>query len=159
MSLNERETLIVIIVCSISGFLLLLFIICLFFWFTIRHYRLKSKRFHMNDDNESPVMRQRYQRSQNLPANKIEKRNRLRRKRKERFNTNNSSISSAFDPPHLINQNVRNLDQLLNSEGTITTNSWQYEETLPKKPWYSYKTKMFLLIFFYSSCLLVILAR
>ncbi|UJR27884.1 hypothetical protein I4U23_009149 [Adineta vaga] len=52
---------------------------------------------------------------------------------KRRFNTNESTITLSFDPPHLINQNVRNLEKLLNNESTLTANSWHYEETFPTR--------------------------
>jgi hypothetical protein len=58
-----------------------------------------------------------------------------RKARRKRSNTNDSAITLSFNPPHLINQNVKNLEKFLNSESTLTANSWLYEETLPKKPW------------------------
>ena len=137
MSLNERDTLIVIIVCSIVGFFSLLLIICCCFWCVIRHYRLQAKRLNTHEENESPVMassRQHYQRSQKLPPSKVDN-HYLGRKKKRRFNTNDSAITFSFDPPHLINQNVKNLDRLLNTDPTMTARSWHYEQTLPTRHW------------------------
>jgi hypothetical protein len=137
MSLNERDTLIVIIVCSIVGFLSLVLIICCCFWCVIRYYRLQSKRLNSGEENDSPVMassRQHYQRSQKAQSNKTDQ-HYSRNKKKRRFNTNESDITLSFDPPHLINQNVKNLDRLLNADPTMTARSWHYEQTLPSRYW------------------------
>jgi hypothetical protein len=49
-----------------------------------------------------------------------------RKKRKRRFNTNDSAISFSFNPPHLINQNVKKLDQLIANESSL-----HYEQQSP----------------------------
>jgi hypothetical protein len=56
--------------------------------------------------------RQQYQRSQKNLSTMNAMHNK-RKRRKRRFNTNDSTISFSFNPPHLINQNVKNLDQLI----------------------------------------------
>lgn len=135
MSLNERDTLIVIIVCSIVGFLSLVLIICCCFWCVIRYFRLQSKRLNAQEENDSPVMassRQHYQRSHKAQSNQADQ-HYSRTKKKRRFNTNDSAITMSFDPPHLINQNVKNLDRLLNTDPTMTAHSWHYEQTLPSR--------------------------
>lgn len=129
MSLNERDLLIVIVVCSVVGFLLFILIICSCFWLIIRHYRSKSRSLTMNDDNDSAIVttnRTHYQRAKKLPQNKIEE-NRRRRKGK-RYNTNESAITLSFDPPHLINQNVKNLEQLIHNENTLAMQSYPYDD-------------------------------
>ncbi|CAF5029247.1 unnamed protein product, partial [Rotaria magnacalcarata] len=40
-------------------------------------------------------------------------------------------ISFSFNPPHLINQNVKNLDKLVPLESSFTTNLWHPEDTSP----------------------------
>jgi hypothetical protein len=143
MSFDERDKIIVTIICSIVGFIFIVLIICLILWFIIRRYRSKSKRMNQNEENISPRIpsyhRQRYQRSQKIPPTNFDhnnnNNNNIRKKKKRRFNTNDSAITLSFDPPHLINQNVKNLEKLLNSESTLTASSWHYEETLPTKNW------------------------
>jgi hypothetical protein len=140
MSFDDRDKIILIIICSILGFILILLIICFFLWFIIRSYRRsKAKHKNSNDENSSPPIspyyRQQYQRSKNFPSTKFNINNNRRKRKRRRFSTNDSALTLSFDPPHLINQNVKNLDKLLNNESTLTANSWHYEETLPTKNW------------------------
>ncbi|CAF1025511.1 unnamed protein product [Rotaria sordida] len=145
MSLDARDKIIITIILSIVGLICMLLIICFIIWFIIRYYRLKTKRMNSNEENNSPPIssyhRQQYQRTQRFPSIKLNHNNnniinKKRKRKKRRFNTNDSALTLSFDPPHLINQNVKNLDKLLTSESTLTANSWHYEETLPKKHCY-----------------------
>ena len=136
-SLSESDTLILIIVCSIVGFLILSLIICLFCCFSIRYYRRRSKRLDSQTETDSPVLptsRQHYQRSQHVSkaTTKLDPNHMKKKKRRgRRFNTNDSAITLSFDPPHLINQNVKNLDRFFPTDPTMTTRSWHYEDTQP----------------------------
>jgi hypothetical protein len=140
MSFDDRDKIILIIISSILGFILIVLIICFLFWFIIRYYRrLKATQKNSNEDSHSspisPYYRQQYQRSQNFPSTKLNLNNNRRKRKRRRFNTNDSAVSLSFDPPHLINQNVKNLEKLLTHESTLTASSWNYEETLPTKNW------------------------
>jgi len=107
--MNEREEIITIIF-SILGFITIIIIICLIIW---NIHRRKSKS--INNIRHTPISyRQQYERSQKLTSNNII--NNKRKKPKRRFNTNESDVSFSFNTPHLINQNVKNLDQLLANE-------------------------------------------
>jgi len=136
MSLAEHDKIVLIIIFSIIGFTFILLSFCFLFWRIICYYRSKPKRMNFNGENYSRPISS-YQRSRKYASTKfdINNNNNRRRKRKRRSNTNDSAITLSFDPPHLINQNVKNLEKFLNSESTLTANSWLYEETLPKKPW------------------------
>jgi FtsZ-interacting cell division protein ZipA len=104
--MDEREE-IITIVFSILGFITIIIIICLIIW---NIHRRKSKS--IKNIQHTPISyQQQYQRSQKLTSNNII--NNKRKKSKRRFNTNESDISFSFNPPHLINQNVKNLDKLL----------------------------------------------
>lgn len=141
MSLVERDKIILTIIFSIIGFIFLLLSICFLIWRIIRYYRLKMKSQNSNDTNHLPPIssyhRQQYQRSQKYVSTKFNmnktKNNHHQRKKKKRSNTSDSAITLSFNPPHLINQNVKNLEKLLHNESTLTANSWLYEETLPKR--------------------------
>jgi len=142
MSLVEHDKIVLIIIFSIIGFTFILLSFCFLLWRIICYYRSKTRRMNFNGENYSrPISsyhRPQYQRSQKYVSTKFDinnNNNKRRRKRKRRSNTNDSAITLSFDPPHLINQNVKNLEKFLNSESTLTANSWLYEETLPKKPW------------------------
>lgn len=105
--MDEREE-IITIVFSILGFFVLMSVIivcvcCLYRWHQRRHRQ--HAIIHVRHE---------YQRRQRIRTNEVLENRRKRRKR--RFNTNDSAISLSFNPPHLINQNVKNLDQLLASE-------------------------------------------
>ncbi len=118
--MDEHEQLIIAIVLGIVGFLSMMIIICFFIWFFLRR---KSKSLQ-HKQLSSISRRQPYRRSEKFsPRNVIDNK---RRRQKGRFNTNDSVISFSFQPPHLINQNVRNLDRLLASESTV-----YYEEKSP----------------------------
>lgn len=111
--MDEHEQIITIIF-SILGFIAVITLISFCIWH-IRNRRRQSK----NNLKKSPMTyRQQYQRSQAIPSSNIIH-NKRRRKKQRRFNTNESSISFSFDPPHLINQNVKNLDKLLANESTF----------------------------------------
>jgi hypothetical protein len=144
MSFAEPDKIILTIIFSIVGSIFIILIICFLFWRIIHHYRSTTKRMNFNEENNSPPIssyhRPQYQRSQKYISNKFNinnnnNNNNKRRKRKRRSNTIDSAITLSFNPPHLINQNVKNLEKILNSESTLTANSWLYEETLPKKHW------------------------
>ena len=131
MSLSDRDALIIIVICSIVGFLLFVFIICFFLWLIIRNSRSKSNRLSIDEVKPSvtnSTQRPHFQRADKISSEKIQE-NRLKRKKTRRFNTNDSAISLSFEPPHLINQNVKHLSHFLNNEATISTNSWHYEQT------------------------------
>jgi hypothetical protein len=136
MSLNQQDTIIVIIVCTIVGFLLLVLIVCFILWCIIRQYRLRSKRFESSDERNvqtTSSYRQQCPRWQKSACTSKAEHKHTKRKKRPRLNTNESSISLSFDPPHLINQNVKHLDKLFNSDATQSTSSWHYEQTLPSK--------------------------
>ncbi|CAF1062622.1 unnamed protein product [Rotaria sordida] len=122
--MDERNKIIITVVFSIIGFILIIVIFCFIIWFILRR---KSNLINRNK-NPSILRRQQYERSHNVFINKYN--SNKQKKRKRRFNTNDSSISLSFDSPHLINQNVRNLDKLLHLESLLTTNIWHYENTL-----------------------------
>lgn len=147
MSFDVSDKITIIIISSIIGVILIVLILSSVIWCIVRHYRLKAQRLNSNEENNSPPIpsyhRQHYQRSNRLPSVKINTDNNTnknndnnikKKKKRRRFNTNESALTLSFDPPHLINQNVKNLEKLLSSESTMTTNSWHYEETFPKKP-------------------------
>jgi hypothetical protein len=138
MSFAERDKIILTIIFSIVGFILIVLIICFLFWRLIRYYRSKSREKNWNKQyNSSPYYRAQYPRSQKYLSTKFDMNpNHYQRKaRRKRSNTNDSAITLSFNPPHLINQNVKNLEKLFHNESTLTANSWFYEETLPKKNW------------------------
>lgn len=110
--MDERDQLVVIIVSSVVGGLILLTTILVFLCCLLRQNKTTYER--------------RYRPSQ--------QRNHLSKKYTKnpaRSNTIDSSISVPFDPPHLINQNVKHLDHLLTSNSTLTAKSWHYTETAP----------------------------
>lgn len=115
--MDERE-LIITIIFSITGILAIIIIICILIWH-IRYRKTKP----IKNFKHSPITthRQQYQRSQVLSSSNI-----INNKRKRRFNTNESTISLSFNPPHLINQNVKNLDKLLATESIL-----HYEDKQP----------------------------
>jgi hypothetical protein len=140
MSLAERDKIILTIIFSIIGFIFLVLIICFLLWRIINYYRSKIKHRNSLEENHSPSIspyqRTQYQRSEKYLSTKFDIQNRNKtKKRTKRSNTNDSAITLSFNPPHLINQNVKNLEKLLHNESTLTANSWLYEETLPKKTW------------------------
>jgi hypothetical protein len=132
MSLAERDKIILTIIFSIIGLIFLVLIICFLFWRLIYYYRSKINHRDSIEENRSPYQRVQYQRSEKYLD--IQNRNKTK-KRSRRSNTNDSAITLSFNPPHLINQNVKNLEKLFHNESTLTANSWFYEETLPKKTW------------------------
>ncbi|CAF0896895.1 unnamed protein product [Adineta steineri] len=142
MSFDERDKIIITIICGIVSFIFIVIIICFLLRLIIRYYRSKSKHMNSNEENNpSPIStyhRQQYQRSQKHPSTKLitTANHNIKKNRKRRLNTNESVITLSFDPPHLINQNVKNLEKLLNNESTLTANSWHYEETFPTKNCY-----------------------
>lgn len=109
-SMDEREQLVVIIVCSVVGGLILLTAILIFVCCLLRERATYERRYRPSHRHRS---------------------SRKYTKKPARVNTNDSSISVPFDPPHLINQNVKHLDQLLSSNSTLTAKSWYYTETAP----------------------------
>jgi hypothetical protein len=98
--MDERGE-ILTIVFSILGSISLVIIIWFIIWLC---YQSKSKKSRQRQ----------YQRSQKLSTTYVIRNK--RRQRKRRFDTNDSSISFSFNPPHLINQNVKNLEQLIPAE-------------------------------------------
>jgi len=111
--MDESEQIILAIVFSIVGFISIVIIIGFLIWYILRR-RSKSRKSNIKS---SITHRQQYQRSQNLSSTNVI--NNKRKKRTKRFNTNDSTISFSFNPPHLINQNVKNLDKLLASESPL----------------------------------------
>jgi uncharacterized membrane protein len=136
MSFDERDKIIITIICSIVSFIFIIIIICFTLWLIIRYCRSKGEDTNSTEENNSPSIssyhRQQYQRSQKISSTILAINNK-RKKKKRRSNTNDSTLTLSFDPPHLINQNVKNLDKLLGNESTLTASSWHYEETLPTK--------------------------
>ena len=142
MSLAERDQLILTIIFSIVAFVFLLLIISLLLCRLIRSSQTRSKhRLEQSFEHArvhpppsiSIYPRTQYQRSQKYPSkNKF---NHQSKTRKKRANTNDSVISFSFNPPHLINQNVKHLEKFYQNESTLTANSWFYEQTLAKKIW------------------------
>ena len=116
--MGENDTLIVAIVFGIIGIISIIIIISFIIWF-IRRKNLQSKKLKKNS---SISHRPHYQPSQKLTSIKS---NNNQRKKRKRFNTNDSVISLSFNPPHLINQNVKNLDTL-----RPTDRSWPYGNTV-----------------------------
>lgn len=100
--MDELEE-ILTIVFSVLAFILLVIMISICIWCC---YRRRRQRRH-----SIIHFRQEYQCQPRQTINR-------RQRRKKRFNTNDSVISFSFNPPHLINQNVKNLDQLLANEST-----------------------------------------
>ena len=130
MTLTERDQLILTIIFSIVGFVFLLLIISFLFCRLIKYYRMKhQRRMHSFNHLRSPPIPI-YQRSQKPISNKS---NHRTKKRQKRSNTNDSAITLSFNPPHLINQNVKQLEKFYQNESTLTANSWFFEETLAKK--------------------------
>ncbi|CAF3268407.1 unnamed protein product [Rotaria socialis] len=123
--MDDRDKIIIAVVFGIVGAISIIVIICLIIWFIVRH-KSNSKN---HTKNPSIPHRQQYERSQNISLTKYN--SNKQRKRKRRFNTNDSAISFSFNPPHLINQNVKNLDKLAPLESSFTTNLWHPEDTSP----------------------------
>jgi cytoskeletal protein RodZ len=105
--MDEREEILVIIF-SIIGLVSVLLIISFSIWYIRRRRSKLPKR---------PIPRQQYQRSEKISSTNVILKK--RRQRKKRFNTNESAISLSFNPPHLINQNVKNLDRLIVNETSL----------------------------------------
>lgn len=127
MTLAERDQLILTIIFSLVGFVFLLLIISFLFCRVIQFYRLKHQRhLHSIPHRRSPPIPI-YQRSQK-PTSKHRT-----KKRQKRSNTNDSAITLSFNPPHLINQNVKQLEKFYQNESTLTANSWFFDETFGKK--------------------------
>ncbi|CAF1593758.1 unnamed protein product [Rotaria sp. Silwood1] len=118
--MDERDKIIIAVVFSIIGFILIIIIICFIIWFI---YRRKSNIINY-DKNIFISHQQSYEHSQNILINKYNS-------KKQKFNTNDSSISLSFNTPHLINQNVKNLDKLLSFDSLSTINMWHRQDTLP----------------------------
>jgi hypothetical protein len=97
--MDEREEIITIIF-SILGLISMIIIISLLIWYCFRRH------------SKSIVRQQRYKRSQNV----------IRKRRKRRFTTNESSISFSYNPPHLINQKVKNLVKTEHYQKRYSTN-------------------------------------
>ncbi|CAF3442987.1 unnamed protein product [Rotaria sp. Silwood2] len=121
--MDERDKLIITIVFSVIGFISIIIIICFVTWFILRR---KTNSTNQNKSLSMPY-RQQYEHSQNILITKYD--SNKRKKRKRRFNTNDSSISLSFNPPHLINQNVKNLNRLLSLESSLPINIWHHEDT------------------------------
>jgi hypothetical protein len=110
--MDDQEKIIIGVTCGLSGVLLIIVITM----FIIHHKSNSSKTISH---------RQKYLRSQKPISTTFN--NNKRKRRNKRYNTNESTISLSFSPPHLINQNVKNLDQLLSnksSERLPTTNDF-----------------------------------
>lgn len=120
--MDDRDKIIISAVLSIVGVTSIIFIVYLIIWFVLR--RKSKSTNHVR--NPSIPYRQRFERSQNAVLTRLD--SNKRRKRKRRFNTNDSAISFSFNPPHLINQNVKNLDKLLPLESSSPTNLWPHQD-------------------------------
>jgi len=105
--MNERD-IILVIIFSIVGVLSCVFIVIFFILFCIRRQMNKKQ----------VPQRQKYERSRNATTTTTTNLvlNKQKQRRKKRFNTNESVVSWTFNSPHLINQNVRNLDQFIVNE-------------------------------------------
>lgn len=104
--MNERD-IILVIIFSIVGVLSCVFIVIFFILFCIRRQMNKKQ----------VPQRQKYERSRNATTTTTNLvLNKQKQRRKKRFNTNESVVSWTFNSPHLINQNVRNLDQFIVNE-------------------------------------------
>ena len=136
MSLAERDQLILTIIFSIVAFVFLLLIISFLFCRLIQSSRSRTKHRLEHTRPHPPSIaiypRTSYQRSQKYPSKKFDHQT---KKRKKRANTNDSAISLSFNPPHLINQNVKHLEKFYQNESSLTANSWFYEQTLAKQNW------------------------
>lgn len=102
----DEQDKILTIVFSVLAFILLVIVISICIWCCYRRRRRRHSIIHFRQEY--------HQRKPRQPTNQFIQ-NRHKR-RKKRFNTNESAISFSFNPPHLINQNVKNLDQLLANE-------------------------------------------
>ena len=123
--MDRRTTIIVATILSIFGVILIIVIICFIYWFIRRRKSKLKSQIH------DPVLshRKQYERSQKSISMKYV--NNRRRERKKRFNTNDSSLSLPFHTPHLINQNVKNLDQLVLNETSLINHLWHDEHASP----------------------------
>ncbi|CAF0824564.1 unnamed protein product [Adineta ricciae] len=130
MSFDERDKIILIIICSVISFVFIIIIISFIIWLIIHQYRSKNQD-KQSIDRHPPSPIPTYHRTQKIPP--VSNIHHIKGKKRRRFNTNESTITLSFDPPHLINQNVKNLQKLLNNESTLTASSWHYEETFPKR--------------------------
>jgi FtsZ-interacting cell division protein ZipA len=113
--MDDHDKIIVAIVFGVIGIISIIVIICFIIWL-IRRNKLKSIKLKKSF---SISHRQQFQPSQKLTS--IKSNNNQRKTKRKRFNTNDSVISLSFNPPHLINQNVKNLDSL-----RPTDRSWPY---------------------------------
>jgi ABC-type bacteriocin/lantibiotic exporter with double-glycine peptidase domain len=123
--MDEQAKIIISIVFGVIGILSSIVIVCFIIWLI---YRRKSKSRNLKKTSSISQQPQ-YQSSENSTSIKSNKNS--RRKRNKRFNTNDSAISLSFNPPHLINQNVKNLDKLLSTDSISTTTPWPHEDAIP----------------------------
>jgi hypothetical protein len=107
--MNGLDKIIIITIGCAIGIISLIAIIWFIIWF-ILHRKSTATNYSRNP----PILyRQKYQCSKKFFAIKFD--NNEGKKTKNRFNTSDSSVSLAFNPPHLINQNVKNLNKLSSS--------------------------------------------
>jgi hypothetical protein len=107
--MDGLDKLIIITIGSGIGLISIISIICFIIWF-ILHRKSNATNYNRNP----PILyRQKYQCSKKFFAIKFH--NNKGHIEKNRFNTSDSSVSLSFNPPHLINQNVKNLEKLSSS--------------------------------------------
>ncbi|CAF1187216.1 unnamed protein product [Adineta steineri] len=107
--MDGLDKIIVVTICSAVGLILIIAIISVIIWFILRR---KSNTTAYN--RKSNIFRRpQYQRSKKFFSIKFHSTN--GKTGKSKFNTSDSSVSLSFNPPHLINQNVKNLDKLSTS--------------------------------------------
>ncbi|CAF1298733.1 unnamed protein product [Adineta steineri] len=107
--MDGLDKIIIVTICSAVGLILIIAIISVIIWFILRR---KSNTTAYN--RKSNIFRRpQYQRSKKFFSIKFHSTN--GKTGKSKFNTSDSSVSLSFNPPHLINQNVKNLDKLSTS--------------------------------------------
>ncbi|UJR21861.1 hypothetical protein I4U23_024934 [Adineta vaga] len=104
--MDGLDRIIIVAICSAVGIVSMIAIICFIIWLILHR---KSHRTVYNRKS-CLFRRQQHQRSNKFFSIKFHNKN--ERFGKNRFNTSGSSVSLSFNPPHLINQNVKNLDKL-----------------------------------------------
>ena len=104
--MDGLDRIIIVTICSAVGIISIIAIICFLVWLILHR---KSNRTVYNRKS-CLSRRQQHHRSNKFFSIKFHNTN--KKLGKNRFNTSDSSVSLSFNPPHLINQNVRNLDKL-----------------------------------------------
>ncbi|CAF1498423.1 unnamed protein product [Adineta ricciae] len=124
--MDGLDRVITITICSAVGAVSMLAIVCFLIWFFCR------RKSHDTVQHRKACLfcRQHYQRSNKFFSIKFHN-NAGKRPGKSRFSTSDSSVSLSFNPPHLINQNVRNLEKL-----STPTNIERFKK-LTSEPFYT----------------------